>query len=256
MYSVNSAVNSILSCNAVSTRLLSWVSLNCSETKEVLGTVKVHVILKPFLWSSSLFQTSYPIVNWPLRSSIELYLGFFPWYRQIVLLHHLLEELMQQSDHGFWHCETILTESLSIDVHPDSFTNKNRNGTQCHWRLWSWLFLRNKFPCNSVLNVFQRHGFWRFRWHFEPKKLFCLEKWIRPWFRFRDFVMKADLHIQDWADFRVSENPSSFSGRFIISKQCILSKKILHFIWSFFIECDEELSFFNNLQTGVEAQFG
>ena len=38
-------------------------------------------------------------------------------------------------------------------------------------------------------------------------------------------LMEADLHIQDQADFRVSES-------------------------------DEELSFFNNLQTGVGAQFG
>ena len=37
-------------------------------------------------------RTSYPIVNWPLRSTIELWI--FPQYRQIVLLHPLLEELM------------------------------------------------------------------------------------------------------------------------------------------------------------------
>ena len=54
----------------------SWMSLNCSEMQEVLGRVRVQAILKPFLWSSSLCQTSYPIVNWPLRSFIELCLDF------------------------------------------------------------------------------------------------------------------------------------------------------------------------------------
>ena len=55
----------------------SWMSLNCSEVREVLGKIGNQEKLKPFLWSSSLCQRSYQIVNWPLRSTIELRLEFF-----------------------------------------------------------------------------------------------------------------------------------------------------------------------------------
>ena len=64
--------NSTLSCNARSTTLppeCPWIAW---KYKEVLIRVSVQAILKPFLWSSSLCHKSYPIVNWPLRSTIEL----------------------------------------------------------------------------------------------------------------------------------------------------------------------------------------
>ena len=70
-------------------------------------------------------------------------------------------------------------------------------------------------------------------------------------------MMKTDLHIQDRADFRISDFSPPCSGCFFTSRQCTLSTSILHFIWSFFfIKYDEELSLFNNLQTSVAAQFG
>ena len=58
------------------------------------------------------------------------------------------------------------------------------------------------------------------------------------------FLMKTYHHIQDRADFRVSENPPSRSGCFFASRYGTLSTWILHFIGSFFFKCDEELSFF------------
>ena len=36
-------------------------------------------------------------------------------------------------------------------------------------------------------------------------------------------LMKADFHIQDRADFRVSDNPPCHSGCFFTSRQCTLS---------------------------------
>ena len=51
----------------------SWMALKNRKCLEELG---VQAILKPFLGSFSLCQTSYPIVNWPLRSTIELCLAF------------------------------------------------------------------------------------------------------------------------------------------------------------------------------------
>ena len=60
-------------------------------------------------------------------------------------------------------------------------------------------------------------------------------------------LMKADLHIQHRADFRVSENPHFQSECFFTSRQRVLSTSILQFTGSF-MKCN--LSFFNNLQTG------
>ena len=84
----------------------SWMSLNCSEMQEVLGRVRVQVTLKPFLRSSSLCQTSYPIVKWPLRSTIELCLEFFhnivKSYCSIIFSRDWMI-MSQQSDHDFWH---------------------------------------------------------------------------------------------------------------------------------------------------------
>ena len=77
MYSVKSSGNNTLSCNAGSTRSppeCPWVA---RKYRNCLGRVWVQAILKPFLWSSSLLQTSYPNVNWPLRSTIELCVEFF-----------------------------------------------------------------------------------------------------------------------------------------------------------------------------------
>ena len=56
--------------------ITSSMSLNYFKIQEVLGRVRVQAILKPFLWSSPLCQTSYPIVNCPLRSTIKLCLEF------------------------------------------------------------------------------------------------------------------------------------------------------------------------------------
>ena len=53
----------------------------------------------------------------------------------------------------------------------------------------------------------------------ESKKLFCLEKkGFDHDFDTVTFLMKADLHIQDRADFRVSQNPPSHSGCFFASR--------------------------------------
>ena len=43
-----------------------------------------------------------------------------------------------------------------------SFDVWNRNWRQCHNGLRSWLWFRNRFSCNSVLNVLNRNGFCRF----------------------------------------------------------------------------------------------
>ena len=67
-----------------------------------------------------------------------------------------------------------------IDVYPFSFTKRNRNGRQCHSTVWTWLCLRNKFPCNSVLNIFKGNGFWRFgyvRLQFDPQEI--VQSWNR-----------------------------------------------------------------------------
>ena len=36
-----------------------------------------------------------------------------------------------------------------------SSTMRKRTGRQCHSKLWLWLCFCNKFPCNSVLNMFK-----------------------------------------------------------------------------------------------------
>ena len=87
------------------------MSLNSCEIQEVFGRVWVQTILKPFLWSSSLCQNRYPIVNWPLRSTIELCFEFF---------HNIVKS----------YCTTLLTESRWVDVYPFSFKNRIRNGRE------------------------------------------------------------------------------------------------------------------------------
>ena len=66
-----------LSFTAGSTRLppeCPWTALKYRKCLEELG---FKPILEPFLWSSSICQERYPIVTWPLRSTIELCLEFF-----------------------------------------------------------------------------------------------------------------------------------------------------------------------------------
>ena len=72
MYSVNPSGNSTLSCNSGSISLPPECPWICSVEE-----VRIQTILKSFLGSSSFRQNRYPIVNWPLQSTIELYLPEF-----------------------------------------------------------------------------------------------------------------------------------------------------------------------------------
>ena len=153
MYSVTSSGNSTLSCNADQRCYL----LNVPELLGYTGSawrVRVQALLKPFNWSSSLCQTSCPIVNSPLRSTIERCLDF----------PYIVKSYCSISSSTNWnHVAVIWSRNLSgLISNQLLFTNRNRNGRQCHSGHWSWLCFRNKFPCNSVLNVFKRNGFWLF----------------------------------------------------------------------------------------------
>ena len=82
-------------------------------------------------------------------------------------------------------------------------------GDSVQSRLQLWLCLRNRFPCNSVLNVFKGNGFWRFgyvfcqfRSQFEPTK----QRFDHD-FNTVTSLMITDFHIRDRADLRVSTNP-------------------------------------------------
>ena len=88
----------------------------------------------------------------------------------------------------------------------------------------------NKFPCNSVLNVFKGNGFRRFGYIFvssvhnsNPRSCSVSKQRFDEDFNTATFLMKTDLHIQHRADFGVSENPPSHSGCFFTSRQCLLS---------------------------------
>ena len=128
MYSVESSDNSALSCNAGSTRLppeCPWIARKYKKCLEESGFMQYWNLF-------FLRQTSYPIVNWPLRDNIELCFAIFLLYRPIG---------------GSCRSDVIMALSLWIEFYPDSFTNKNRNGRQCPSGHWSWLCLRNKFHC-------------------------------------------------------------------------------------------------------------
>ena len=74
----------------------------------------------------------------PIKLFLEFFHDIVKSYCSIIYSRNWLI-MSQLSDHGFWHCKTILTKALRIDVYLFSSTKRNRNGRQCHSRLWSWL---------------------------------------------------------------------------------------------------------------------
>ena len=66
---------SVLQCRI--NEITSWMSLDCSEIQEMFGRIRVQAALRPFLWSSSFCQESYPSIIGPLRSTIEFCLELF-----------------------------------------------------------------------------------------------------------------------------------------------------------------------------------
>ena len=66
----------------------SRMSLDCSEIRSVSGGVRIQAILKPFLGSSSFCQKRNPIIDWPLRITIELFpFLLFEFYNKIFTFH-------------------------------------------------------------------------------------------------------------------------------------------------------------------------
>ena len=145
-------------------RITSWMSLNCSEIQKCLEELGFKQCWNLFFGPPPFAKEVIPIVKWPLRSTIELCLDFSIISSKIVLLHHLPEE---RTDHVavIWSWLLTLTQSWRNLSGLMSIQFRSRTGIEMEDSVtvsfWLWLCLRNRFPCNSVLNVFKRNGSWR-----------------------------------------------------------------------------------------------
>ena len=228
MYSVKSSCNSTLSCNAGSTRLppeCPWIARKYRKCLEELG----------FKWHRNHFFGPPPFARQDIQSSndhCEVPSNF--------ALNSSIISTNRSAPSSFWGTDWSCRSNriMTFDNVKQSWRNlsglmsipflsrtRKEMGDSCHRRLWSWLFFRNRFPCNSVLNVLKRNGFWRFGYVFvnsvhdtNPWSCSVSKQRFDEHFSTVTFLMKADPHIQDRTDFRVSENPPSHSGYFFASK--------------------------------------
>ena len=143
-----------------------------------------------------------------------------------------------------------------------SFTQRVRNGRQRHCGLQSWSCFGNRSPWSSmqfILNGFCRFGHILFNSvrDSNPRSCSVLKHRFDLNFKTVTILMETNLYVQDWADSRILENPPFRSSLLFVSRQSKFSAWMFHLIWSFFcIKREEVLSFSDNLQTSVRAQYG
>ena len=202
MYSVKSG-NNTLYCNAISPPECPQIALKYRKCLEELG----------FKQYWNLFFGPPPFARQGIQSliGIELYLEFYhnivKSYCSIIFLGNWWI-MSQWCDHDFWHCETILTKSLRIDVYPFSSRTGIEMGDSVTAGFGCGFAFATNFPCNSVLNVFKRKSFWRLGYMFvnsihssSPRSCsVSKQRFDHEFFTVR-ILMKTDHHIQDWADF-------------------------------------------------------
>ena len=218
---------SVLQCRI--NEITSWMHLNCSEIQEVLGIVRVQATLKLLNWSSflcrqviqSLIDHCEVPSNFALNSSIISSTRTAPsssWGIDGSCRNNLIMafDKVKQSWRNLSELMSIQFLSRTGIEMGDSVTV----GFGCGFAFGTG------FPV-TLLNVFffTRNGFWRFGYVFvnsihnsNPRNCSVSKQGFDHDFDTVTFLMRADLHIQDRADLRVSENPPSHSGCFFASK--------------------------------------
>ena len=183
--------------------------------QEVFGRVRVQAILEPFLWSSSFCQESYPSINWPLRSTIELFLEFFHKVVKSycsIIFSRKGRIMSQWSDHGSWQCKTIFMDfSGLMSIHYLS-----RKGIEIVDNVTAGFSRGPAFATVSLQLCAQRLSqemvsdvsvsYLLMPFTIRTQETVVSKQRFDHDFNTVTSLMKANLHIQDRADFRVSEN--------------------------------------------------